>query len=261
MGVKRPSLWNTVLELRTAPELLTFVAAAPVLLGVLPRGEGRHVLVLPGFTAGDTSTAALRGALRGLGHRPHGWGLGRNLGPTDEVLDGIVLRLDELVTRNGGPIDIVGWSLGGIYARELARLAPDHVRQVITLGSPFQVTGPESTNAAAAWRRVSDRHSTRAMVPRLPDHAREPVPVPTTAVYSRTDGVAHWSDCIDPPRARAENVEVRGSHCGLGHNPAVLLVIADRLAQADGQWRPFEPPAVARALFPEPTHLALGALA
>ncbi len=261
MVVRRPSLWNALLELRTGPELLTFVASAPALVGLLPRGEGRHLLVLPGFTAGDASTAALRAALRALGHRPHGWGLGPNLGPTDEILDGIVVRLDELVRRNEGPIDLVGWSLGGIYARELARIAPDHVRQVITLGSPFQIADPGATNAAAAWRRLSDRHSERVTLPRVPDHAREPVPVPTTAIYSRSDGVARWTDCIDPPRPRAENIEVRGSHCGLGHNPAVLLVVADRLAQPDGTWTPFVPPALVRPLFPEPTHLALGALA
>ena len=248
----RPSALRALLELRVAPELGAFVASAPALTRLLPRGHGRPVLVLPGFMAGDPSTAPLRALLRSLDHDVHGWGLGRNIGPTDSVLDGLVHKVDELDER-GGPIDIVGWSLGGIYARELARIAPQAVRQVITLGSPFQTSGPQESNAGAAFAALRDRHSERAIVPRLPSWAREPMPVPATSIYTKGDGIVHWHQCLNREMRNTENVEVYGSHCGLGYNPAALFVVADRLAQLEFEWAPFRAPPTLRTLFPRPT--------
>ncbi|NIR39567.1 MAG: alpha/beta hydrolase [Actinobacteria bacterium] len=237
------------MEVRVAAEVASFLASAPAMIGLLKRGHGRPVLVLPGFLAGDGSTAPLRGLLRGLGHDVHGWGLGRNIGPTDEILDGMIHLVDELRARTGS-IDIIGWSLGGLYAREVARLAPEVVHQVITLGSPFQTTGPEQSRVGLAFNALHDRHSDRVMIPRIPSWAREPMPVPTTSIYSRTDGIVRWHHCLNRHLPTAENVEVRGTHCGLAMNPAAVLVIADRLAQKAGRWRPFRPPLAVRGLFP-----------
>ena len=190
--------------MRVAAEIAAFLAAAPAMTRLLKRARGRAVLVLPGFLAGDGSTAPLRALLRTLGHEVHGWGLGRNIGPTDDILDGMIHLIDELHGRHG-PVDIVGWSLGGIYAREIARLAPEVVHQVITLGSPFQTNGPHESRVGLAFNALHERHSERIMVPRIPSWARGPLPVPTTSIYSRTDGIVRWHHCLNLSRPTAES--------------------------------------------------------
>lgn len=213
-----------------------------------PRSKPHGVLVLPGLMATDTSTAPLRRFLRGLGHTVWGWRLGRNLGPTAVILDGMPAALKKLAERTGGPVSIVGWSLGGIYARELARQTPSHVRQVITLGSPFALTDPRQSRADGAFRSRAHLHDpgwapSRAQLGR-------PIPVPSTAVYSKRDGIVHWQSCVEPASERHENVEVRCAHLGFGVDPATLWVVADRLAQAEPGTRPFHPPAMLRLFYP-----------
>lgn len=213
-------------------------AVAGRLLRRAPRGDGHPVLVLPGLAAGDASTRPLRGYLRELGYYVHGWRLGRNTGRT-ELLDRLVPRLQALSDRHGRSVSLVGWSLGGIYAREIAKRVPDEVRQVITLGSPF--AGPtQASNAARLYQWLSGRPASE-----IPEGIRlgDPPPVPATSIYSRSDGVVAWQSCLERPGPATENIRVPGSHCGLGHNPLVLAAVADRLAQAEGQWRPFVPAA------------------
>ena len=247
---QRPHPLLALLEVRAAPELGFFAATAPAMAALLPRANvDRHVLVLPGFMAGDSSTAPLRRLLGTLGYQTHGWGLGRNIGPTAEIVEGLV-HLIERLDREKGPIDVIGWSLGGLFAREIARLAPATVRQVITLGSPFQTTGPDESNASAAFTALRSRHSDDIMIPRIPSWAREPMEVPTTSVYTKGDGIVSWHQCLNRDLPETENVEVYGSHCGLGHNPAATFVIADRLAQANDDWTPFRPPRPMRSFFP-----------
>jgi pimeloyl-ACP methyl ester carboxylesterase len=216
----------------------------------LPTGDGHPVLVLPGLLADDVSTLALRRILRGLGYRVHGWRLGRNIGPTPQAVTGMGDRLRDLHTRYGTPISVIGWSLGGIYARAMARRRSSSVRQVITLGSPFRLTDRNQTRASAAFNRFSHLHVERTAAPL--DLETEPLPVPATSIYSRYDGVVAWQACLDLRSPRAENIAVVGSHFGYGHNPAVVWAVADRLAQARGQWAPFQPPAALRPLFPRP---------
>jgi len=178
----------------------------------------------------------------------HGWQLGRNVGPTARVLDGLPLGLAGLAGRTGGPVSVIGWSLGGIYARELARDHPESVRRVITLGSPFALTDPRQSRADGPYRRRAAQHAT-GRVPTWEQLAR-PITVPSTAIYSRLDGIVSWQTCIEPPTVMHENVEVRCGHLGFGVDPATLWVIADRLAVPAGQHRPFRPPALLRALYP-----------
>ena len=245
--MSRPSVFRLASECAAIGEYGTFQAGAPLIRRYLPRGE-RPVFVLPGFLAGDGSTAPLRKNLQELGHTVYGWDLGRNLGPTPEILDGIVERLDELHQEHGR-IDLVGWSLGGIFARELARLAPSTIRQVITLGSPFQIETPTESNASPIYRSLSHLHAPHLEM-RVPAYVREELPVPATSVYSRSDGVVRWHHCLNHDTPFTENVEVYGSHCGLGFNLAALLVVADRLAQPDGEWTPFRVRRPLRVFFP-----------
>jgi pimeloyl-ACP methyl ester carboxylesterase len=249
---KRPSLALFISEPgRAIVDYGAMLAASPLLLRA-PRGDGHPVLVLPGLLAEDASTATMRRYLRSLGYEVHGWQLGRNLGPTAEILSGMTSRLDALEHASGRAVSLVGWSLGGIFARELARARPSLVRQVITLGSPFGLADPDDSRAGTAYRRLGVLHVSPGSLPRR-DRLAQPIPVPTTAVYSRLDGVVPWQACINTPGEHSENVAVYSSHLGMGHNAAVLWVIADRLALPAGAWKPFRAPSFARHLFPERT--------
>jgi len=234
MHVAPPSPALIALEGRAWLEFAALVPALP-LLARAPRGDGHPVLVLPGWLASDRSTWALRRFLRDRGYHVHGWRLGRNLGPDASTVAGLAARLAALRDRHGKKISLVGWSLGGIYARELARRFPGDVRQVITLASPFRAPAATSVSRFYRARRSEAR-------PELRQRLGDPLPVPSTSLYSRTDGVVAWRSCIQDDGPVAENIEVRTSHCGMGHHPGVLLVIADRLAQLEGAWRPYAPP-------------------
>lgn len=227
-------------------------AAASPLLRAVGRGDRHPVLVLPGFLAGDPSTAPLRSVLRGQGYWVHGWHLGRNLGPTPEVVDGLVGRLAMLHERHEAPVSLVGWSLGGIYARRLARRFPERVRQVITLGSPFRID-PDANRSSVSglYDRLRPTHAVTvdADLPGMDGGALE---VPATSIYTRTDGVVRWWQCLESIGPERENIEVRGSHSGLGFNPAAILAISDRLAQPVGDWEPFRPPRPLRHQYPHP---------
>jgi len=246
-----PSLALLALEVRAWPELALYFASWPLLLAQ-PRGDGHSVLVLPPFGATDASTSPLRVALRGLGYPTHGWGLGQNLGPTSTILDGVPARLQELADQSGRRVTVIGWSAGGILGREAARRDPDAVRQVITLGSPFRllIDHRYRTHAAFFYRLAERWHAPHSESIRASEYNDPLLHVPATAIYSRTDGVTSWKWCLEDEGPRAENIEVYGSHCGLGHNPAVLLAIADRLAQPEGDWKPFSPSRALRHLFP-----------
>lgn len=189
--------------LRVFAELVAFVVTLPLLL-LLPRGKRQPVLIIPAYTASDTVTIPLRLALRLLGYRPHGWGNGVNRGLNDGSIAASIDRLEELHRRHNAPVSIVGWSLGGVFGRHLAGVRPDIVDQVITLGSPLR-----SMEAKRGW---------------------SPPEVPTTSVYSKSDSVVDWTDSIDDPGPYRANIEVRGTHYGLAHNPRVIAVIARRLA-------------------------------
>jgi len=232
---------------------LAGMAALPLAAGWLataPRGDGHTVLVLPGLLASDMSTALVRSYLRWLGYDVHGWRLGRNVGPTDVVLEELPRDLAARAEASGGPVSLIGWSLGGIYARELARDHPDHVRQVITLGSPFTLRDPQQSHAHKTYERQASRHASRRRVPTREEIA-QPIAVPSTAVYSRHDGIVAWQTCIEPETSLHQNVAVRCAHLGFGVDPATLWLIADRLAVPARESRPFRPPAMARALYPD----------
>src|SRR3974390_353426 len=191
-------------------DLAALLVAAPW-LATAPRGDGHGVLVLPGLLASDTSTLPLRSYLGWLGYDVRGWDLGRNRGPPEEVLAGLPQALLAHAGRTGAPVSLVGWSLGGLYAREMARRHPRQVRQVITLGSPFTPHDSRQNRAHGPYQRLSHLHASGARLPTAVQRAR-PIGVPSTSVYSRLDGIVSWQACLDAETERHQNVEVRCSH-------------------------------------------------
>jgi pimeloyl-ACP methyl ester carboxylesterase len=249
-AARGPSAALLTEPLRGLVDLPALLAAAPGLLAA-PRGDGHGVLIFPGLLAGDPSTGPLRAFLRRLGYDVRGWDLGRNHGPTEAVLAGLPRALLRHAERTGGPVSLIGWSLGGMYAREMARRHPRQVRQVITLGSPYALTRPGQSHAHGPYQRLSFLHAPGSKLPSSEQRSR-PISVPSTSVYSRLDGIVAWQACVEPETALHQNVEVRCSHVGFGVDPATLWLIADRLALPAGLQVPFRPPLPLRHLYPRP---------
>ncbi|RYY83875.1 MAG: alpha/beta hydrolase [Comamonadaceae bacterium] len=203
-----------------------------------PVGDGHAVIVFPGLGGAPFTTSHLRSFLRGAGFDAHCWGRGVNTGPEgdfDAWLAGLQGDVQRHHAATGRTVSLVGWSLGGIYARELAKRAPESVRQVITLGTPF-ASMRGSTHAETVYKLLNGDVS--QLTPRLVARLRETPPVPTTSVYSRSDGVVCWRGCLEKKTPRSESVEVTASHLGMVTHPDVLRVVVDRLAQPEGRWRP-----------------------
>ena len=246
-----PSRTLMMLETRALHEFGAFLGALP-LLSLAPRGDGHSVLVLPGLVASDASTRPLRQFLRGRGYHVNGWKQGRNYGLREGVQDNMVNQLKELNETSGRTVSLVGWSLGGLYARQLAKMMPDRVRSVISLGSPF-AGSPRSTNAWRVYEYVSGSKADEEPETDFGGALSDCPPVPTTAIYSRTDGICAWQGCVQQPGAKAESIEVESSHCGMAHHPAVVYAVADRLAQREGAWQPFERTGWKSWVYPDPT--------
>ena len=206
----------------------------------LPPGDGHPVVIFPGLASDRRATAPLKSFCDQLGYTAYDWGRGFNTGPhgdPERWLDDLAAHVQRLVAGHGERVSLVGWSLGGIYAREVAKRLQRETRQVITIGTPFAGTVDQS-NVGLVYRLLNGRKPEldAAMQAEL---ARAPA-VPTTSIYSRSDGIVAWQACIqNGGQPQTENVEVRGSHCGLGWNPAALKVIADRLSQPEGAWQPY----------------------
>jgi pimeloyl-ACP methyl ester carboxylesterase len=245
---ERPPLHLLVTE---APRAIFESILSSLLLGILaraPRGDGHAVLVLPGFLASDRSTQVLRDRLGHLGYRPEPWTLGNNVGPTDAVLDGLLKRLRALADIHGS-VSLIGWSMGGAYARWLASESPEYVRQVITLASPLRHIPSDSTSVGVVFDHLKHSYSARSRGQNgLLSH--EPLSVASTAIYSRDDGVLPWRACTNTQAQNAESVRVRGSHAGMGANVSALYVIADRLGQPQHSWQPFVPPPTLAGWYP-----------
>jgi len=235
--LRPPSRTLMFLEGRAIPEFGAFLGALP-LLSLAPSGDGHPVLVLPGLVASDVSTRPLRSFLENRGYAVTGWRQGRNLGLRQGVQQAMIDLVRELADSHKRKISMVGWSLGGLYARQLAKMLPDRVRSVITLGSPF-ASHPRATNAWRVYEMASGRRADE-QDPRFGGRLSEAPPVPTTAIFSRTDGICAWQGCMERTSAMSESIEVESSHCGMGHHPAVVYAVADRLAQPEGQWKPFD---------------------
>ncbi len=247
-GITAPGpLLHLTAPARAAVVFGLLTTSAP-LLAALPRGDGHPVLVLPGLGGTDSSTLTLRAVLRRLGYRTYRWRLGRNIGPTQRAVHGARARIDQLTTRFGQPVSLIASSLGGNYARQLARRTVHAVRQVITLGSPIRLARKGQSHANSVVGNYSHWRIGTWDLPLV--HGDGPLPVPATSIYSPLDGILAWRTGVNEPAPEAEHIAVSASHLGFGHHRAVIWAIADRLAQPAGHWAPFRPPPLLR-----PAHL------
>ena len=234
----RPPNWLLMLaEPRALFEFNSSLLLSPLLMQA-PRGDGHPVLTLPGFLASDLSMAPMRRYLKELGYETHAWNMGRNLGGVYRKRQALRDLLTGIFEHAGRKVSIVGWSLGGVYARDLTLQLPDMVRSVISLGSPF-AGDVRATNATKLYELLSGEGIDD--VPGIRAAIAGDMPVPATSIYSRTDGIVNWRTSVLRPSATAENIEVHlASHIGLGVNPAALWAVADRLAQREGEFRHFD---------------------
>ena len=231
---------NLTEPLRAMTEL-AMLPLAESWLNSMRGGDGHPVIIIPGFTVGDRSTIVMRKFLSSLGYLPSGWKQGVNFGVRPELFDGVSNLLSQLHNEYGCRISLVGQSLGGIYARELAKQNPDAVRQVITMGSPFNDPDGEASNISDLYKMFNPEHTTKSdQFQQQKWEIGKPPPVPTTAIYSKLDGICHWRACVQHGgHDQVENIEVNSSHTGMSVNAQTLFVVADRLSQRRKHWKPF----------------------
>jgi len=245
---KAPSLFWTLAEGRGIFELNSFYALR-LLMKKLSKGDGHPVIVFPGFVASDRSTRPMRGLLKDLGYKTYGWGLGRNLKFNDQREADMRALLKTVFEKHGQKVSLIGWSLGGVFAREIAKANPIYVRSVITLGSP--ISGDLDHSSATRLYEFFNGAPSKAMKTRLTEIAKAP-PVPTTSIFSKTDGIVAWRGSLQKPDGLTENIRIPASHIGLGVNPLVMYAIADRLSQDEGDWTPFEAKGLKKFIFKKP---------
>lgn len=225
-SLQAPNRWASIAEVRAVREPFRLIAAGRRLR--TRTDQARTVITVPGYGASDTSMAPLRTFLRRRGHDPRGWGLGRNTGEVEDLYPRLAAVVRSVSLAMSDTVDLVGWSLGGVLAREVARDNPQAVGRVITYGTPV-VGGPRFTRAAGIYsdQRLDEIEDL------IQDRERLPIIPPVTAIYSRNDGVVAWQACIDHFQNNAEHVEVRSTHLGMGLDPDVWTTIANRLGSAN----------------------------
>jgi len=199
------------------------------------QGDDHPVIVIPGFLGGDRSIKLLTQFLRKNGYQAHTWGLGMNRGNIADI-DELMERVEKIYEETGKKISLVGWSLGGVYARQLAKKLPNKIRQVITLCSPFDGMNT-SNNAEWLFSLLSGGKKIKDIDPVFLENVPVPASVPTTAFFSKKDGVVAWETCIEKKEDDIhQNIEIKGSHLGVIYNKEVLSIIIDRLKYREENW-------------------------
>ena len=225
--IKKPSVLHTLMEARVPFEIGAQILSYRFYEKNLPQGNGRPVIVIPGFGAGDFETKMLRRSLRRLGYRSVPWKMGRNMGSTAKNREHLRSELDRLLAVSRQKISIVGWSLGGVFARELGRNYPEYVHSVVSMGTPF--TGDHDANILHdIFHRLSGSEFTHEDLVAF-NQRKEPPGVLSTSIYSKTDGVVSWRCSLERESELTENIEVKSSHCGLVYNPLAVSALARAL--------------------------------
>lgn len=205
----------------------------------LPKGDGHPILLLPGLATNDASTIFIRRRLSQIGYEAHHWRLGWNVRFDESRMVALRSELDYLYDLYRQPVSIIGISLGGVYARFLANYAPEKVRQIITLGSPFAGEEPIQSYGAYLYNFLNKDHTAHDLLEAYGDMFRADPSVPSTSIYSKTDGIVHWKYSIQNPAPTRQNIEVMSGHISLACNPIVINIIADRLQYTKDNWQEY----------------------
>jgi esterase/lipase len=237
----RTSLLKVMAEASAVAEIGSFYGVRRLLERRAPRGDGHPVMVLPGFMASDTLTQGLRSFLAALGYEVHAWELGRNPGLRLDLCEKLEKRIARIRATTGRRVSLIGWSLGGMYARAIAHRQSEHIRQVITLGTPFNINVDDAVGGAIARVYVMLNPQASADPLMASGLVRHATPVPSTSIFSVRDGIVPWHRCVEQADERTECIRIPGSHCGMTYNPVVLSLVAERLSQREHGWRPFRP--------------------
>ncbi len=243
LGARPPALAYAFAELPRALFELACLVPGHAILTRAPTGDGHPVMTLPGYRSDDGAMRAMRRYLKRWGYKAYPWGLGTNLGVGYQRLDyekRLLEKLDKIVARDGEPVTLIGWSQGGVIAREIAKRRPELVRQIITLGSPI-ADAPEATTLFRIFRRTSSEEINSELMSFLREVSTPLPDVRCICIYSLSDGIVSPAIARDLVSPNVENIRVNSSHLGMAVNPYVLYVIADRLAQPDDDWQPFNP--------------------
>ena len=250
--VHRPPLIWSITEVGRALVEWSISVPFKMLQSSEDTGDGHPVMILPGFLATDASTVPLRNFVHECGYKVYGWGEGRNYA-NEEYISLLNEKIDFIYKKHNQAISLIGWSLGGIYARQLAKAKPNKIRQLITLGSPFKDV-IKSNNAKWMYDLLRRGEKNAAIDPELLNDIPLPAPVPTTAIYSKEDGIVPWQLCMEQEETPIhQNIQVRGSHFGLGVNAAVMAIIADRLQYDERNWEPFQSDGILKEIFMYPS--------
>ena len=250
--MKRPSVFWLMTEAVRAVTELGVSYPYQKIYNKTPKGDGHPVLILPGFLASKHSTKVLRNFVNKAGYTAYDWGIERNWGKI-EYLPFLIQRIEELHQKHNQQVTLIGWSLGGVFARQIAKERPNLTRQIITLGSPFlDIAKPN--NIAWLHTLLNGGKTAKELHPHLLTNLPLPAPVPTTAIYSKEDGIVPWKACMEKEVDHLhQNIQVHGSHCGLGMNSSVLHIIADRLQYSKENWQHFEAKGYFEGLFLYPS--------
>ncbi|MEO6698849.1 MAG: hypothetical protein ABIR53_04510 [Paraperlucidibaca sp.] len=228
---KTPRWYEVLAEARIGVELLDGVRLKKRLLDGLPRGDahghGHPVMLLPGYGASERAMQTLTTRLSALGYVVRQWGQGKNHGAVHKLMPPLQTRIREWSSELGEPISLIGWSLGGYIARELARDLPAEIAGVISLGSPV-VGGPKYTLTAKQYVKMG--YDLDAIERDIAARDSVPIQCPMTLIFSRVDGIVSWPATIDRVTPHARHMEARCSHIGLVFNPQVFRKIAHALA-------------------------------
>jgi len=256
---KLTTLFNAAAEpTRTAIDYAALLLRWGRIKDKLPDGDGHPVLFLPGFLSDDWLMDRLRACVKDKGYKTYGWNNGVNFGFDEKTAKSLKKRLSEIYRRNGNKkVSLVGHSLGGVYARELAREFPEMVRGVVTMGSPFGQLDNLDKGALSAVRSIYDFFNPGTSPLRdqhMGKRALTPPPVPTTSIYTKGDGVVDWRASLNPLTKKSENIRVDGGHIGIVFNPMTVTALLDRLAQRQSAWIPFDRSDYKFLGFPKPEY-------
>lgn len=239
---RRKLIYNFAEAFRLAVESCFLKLEEQRILDQAPEGDGHPVIFLPGFFGGDHTTRLLRCCVQKRGYKTYGWECGINLGLRERVLRDFPVLVERVRQETGKNPTLVGHSLGGVIAREFSREFPDKVRQVITVGTPFGAAMNFQTipkTLKAIFTMVAPMNADLLQDQEMALRGLTPPPVPTTSIFSKTDGIVEWTASLNPRAPRAENIEVNASHIGLIAHSQTLKIVLDRLGQSEDRWRPY----------------------